>query len=193
MKNKALPVVGALAVTGSICLCLFFYRDSRQVIVDMTADKVVAESILMENMQLSPQVIRSYDLYRPTTGKNDSVPVLIYRFSQHMCESCIQEDLAELLDFQRQNSKAAICVLPAYPNDRNNRILLKNMLHNFDFRNLSADSLCIPLSKEDGTEKRYFAVLNKNREIEMIFFPRRNHQDLTRLYFSAVKKMLNRQ
>jgi hypothetical protein len=48
--------------------------------------------------------------------------------------------------------------------------MLKNMLHNLNYRNLPADSLCIPLSKQDGTEKRYFAVINKKGEIGMVFF-----------------------
>ena len=156
--------------------------------------EVDISNILIENVQLSPVVTLSYNTFRPAINKNDSTPILIYRFSFHMCESCIQEDLFELFDFQKQNSKATIYILPAYPkaypNYRNNQIMLKNMLHNFDFRILPSDSLCIPISVQDEIEKRYFAVINGDKKIEMIFFPRKNYQELTRLYFSEVKKML---
>jgi len=61
---------------------------------------------------------------------------------------------------------------------------------NFNYRNLPKDSLCIPTSEQDSIEKRYFALINGDDEIEMIFFPRKDHQELTRLYFTEISKRL---
>jgi hypothetical protein len=120
--------------------------------------------------------------------ENNEKVVLIYRFSRYMCESCVYEDILELLNFQKDFGKIRILVLPAaYENTRDDRIFLNSLLHDFNYQKISEDSLVIP-SNEDGL-KRYFAVINETGNIEMIFFPQTGNTELTRMYFSEIKKL----
>jgi hypothetical protein len=124
---------------------------------------------------------------KPRLGENRSV--LIYRYSDAMCETCVFEDLTELQTFQETIGKDNILVLSAYPNDRNGRIRAANELAYFNHRNISMDSLIVPMSETDG-HKRYFALINEKGDIEMAFFPRRGKPELTRMYFKEIGKRL---
>ena len=190
MKNKFVFIISVIVVVCLMLSAVFILKTNPVNEESVKIRESAVSSMLIENVQLSPVVALSYNTLKIAINKNDSTPTLIYRFPQHMCESCLHEDLSELLNFQRQNSKAAIHILPAYSNDRNSQIMLKNLLHNFDFQILPADSLCVPISEQDGTEKRYFAIISSDKKIDMIFFPQRHHQEFTRRYFLEVKKML---
>ena len=116
-------------------------------------------------------------------------PVLIYRYSKFMCESCFQEDLQQIELLQKEIGKEKILLLPAYPDNREGRIELTNVLAKFNYVNIPIDSFLIP-SQDGNFMQQYFAVIDKEGNLSMVFFPRREEANLTRIYLSEVKKLI---
>ena len=84
---------------------------------------------------------------REKTGSKTSV--LIYRFSKSMCEGCIQEDLYEIEQLQKEIGKEKILILPDYPDDRMGLLELTNVLASkFNYVNIPQNTFIIP-SDED--------------------------------------------
>jgi len=117
------------------------------------------------------------------------LPLLIYRYSKNTCESCIQEDLEEINLLKKEFGNNKILLLPTYPNDRDGSIELSNILASFNYVNIPFDSLFIP-SQDGNFQQRYFAVIDKELNLTMVFFPLKGENILTRLYFSEIKKIL---
>ena len=108
-----------------------------------------------------------------------------------MCFSCIMEDLMVLRDFQKQIGKDRVLVLPAYPDDRGSKARLNTELADFNFHNISTDSLTIPIRENEGA-KSYFALMNSDGKLEMVYFPVRGHPTITQAYFEKVEKRLRK-
>jgi hypothetical protein len=155
----------------------------------------IGESEAIQNT-VTDQAVFSSSVYNSRNDwkriKDTLILILIYRYSQAMCHTCIVEDLDELQKFQEQIGKGKILVIPAYAQDRSSEILLKNELSDFRYINIPVDSLVIPTS-ESGEYKRYFAFIGKNGDIEMVFFPKINYPQFTRSYFKEVKKRIKSQ
>ena len=115
--------------------------------------------------------------------------VLIYRFSKNMCPSCIHEDLMEVDHLQQEIGKERVLLLPTYPDNRTGRLEVSNLLAKFNYVNITADLLRMPTLEGDFLQ-RYFGVIDKEGNLTMVFFPRRGNPNLTRLYFSEVKKVI---
>jgi len=141
--------------------------------------------LLMSNIHFIPDIVRSYEKVKIDYGRKNT---LIIRYANNLCDNCFDSLLDELLSFQEEIGKDFICIFPAYPNDRRSRIRLSNDLAKFNYQNIPADSLLIPICGEE--EKSYFAWINNKGDIEMVFFPDRNRFQHTRRYFQEVKKLL---
>ncbi len=116
-------------------------------------------------------------------------PKLIYRYSDFMCGGCIFEDLENLKDFQKKIGKDHILVFPDFNNNRRNLVRHRYELAAFNYHVLSADSLVIPMYETDGA-RQYFAVVDCDGKLEMVFFPKRGHSAITLAYFKEVEKRL---
>lgn len=88
-----------------------------------------------------------------------------------MCRTCYQEDLSELSKFQQKVGRDRILVTPAFEDNRNDIIQLRNELKNFNYVNIPLDSMFTPINQLNGVTHRYFAIVNNNRQIELVFFP----------------------
>jgi len=145
----------------------------------------------IEYLGLYSQVYGSYiknkESIHASTGNKTSV--LIYRYSKFMCNSCFLEDLQEIERLQKEVGKQKILVLPAYPDNREGRIELSKVLSKFNYVNIPLDTLIIP-SISTEIMQRYFALIDKEGNLSMVFFPLRGETDLTRFYFSEVKSIL---
>ena len=117
-------------------------------------------------------------------------PVLMYRYSQFSCDGCIQVELDALYSLQNEIGKKHIRILPAYDDTRNNRIKLLHMLHRFNYRIIPVEDFLMPADCDDRGLKRFFAFINKEGSIGMIFFPEVSKPQLTKHYFSEIKKIL---
>jgi hypothetical protein len=120
---------------------------------------------------------------------NSKLPILIYRYSYDMCQACVYKDLEMLNSFQGRIGKENILVLPSFPENRSYMIQLKNDLASFNYKNMPVDSLSIPTDEIEGS-KRYFALINNEGNIEMVFFPRKGQNQRTRIYFNEIEKRL---
>jgi hypothetical protein len=145
------------------------------------------QGILFDHVEYLPEVYRAHENYAQKLH-DDTCAVLVYRYSPNMCNSCYQEDLIDLKEFKEAVGRDIALVLPAYfSNDRRNRALLHSETAGFRFRNIPADSLALPASASEG-EKRYFAVIDAQGRVGMVFFPTRGRSDLTRRYFNEISR-----
>jgi len=119
----------------------------------------------------------------------DKTPVLIYRFAKNTCGVCIREDLSEIELLQQEIGREKVLLLPAYPNSRESRIEMSNIFNKFNYLNMTLDSFFMPI-QPCGSPQRYFALIDSNRNLTMVFFPQKGETDLTQLYFSHIKKLL---
>jgi len=142
------------------------------------------KGILMEHIKYLPEVYQAHECYSKQLH-NDTCALFIYRYYPSGCSPCYLDDLSELKLFQKTIGRDVVLALPAYANnDRNSRVRMVNEISDFRYRNIPADSLSFPI--HNGEEKRYFAVIDKQGRIGMVFFPVKGRQDLTRRYFKEV-------
>ena len=120
-------------------------------------------------------------------GKKNNI--LIYRYSFFTCESCMQEDLQEIELLQNEIGKNKILLLPAYPDNLQGKIELSNVLAKFNYVNIPIESFLMP-SQDVNFIRRYFAVIDKDGNLTMVFFPRSGETNLTQIYFSEVMKLI---
>jgi hypothetical protein len=196
MNIKISPLLLSLWI--ALTLLLVFFN-----IYNKTQDKHKVESIVSDNlneeeneslisyMTLSAEIQDSYFKNKTSLIEffNGKYPLLIYRYSKNMCNSCIEEDLSELYNYQSIIGKDRIFVLPAYDDTRDDKIILMNELSRFNYKNLSVHNLLLPLDS-DMIYKRYFACIDRMGKISMIYFPVRGKQKLTQTYFSEISKRI---
>ena len=140
----------------------------------------VADYLCTTNMQFLP-----WDSIK--LPQNNS---LIYRFSEHMCDECIIQDLIELYNIQEKIGKEYIWILCDFEDNRINNSLFKNKLHAFNYMNIPSDSLLFPLDK-NLNEKRFFAITDAEGHITDLFYPQKNEQNLTIIFLlHLVNKLL---
>ena len=145
----------------------------------------VDDEILIINTLFVPEVIRSYK-----NIKNEYVErtVLIFRYDKNSCSSCTNTYLDEILSLQDEIGKEYIWIFPAYPDERGTRIQLSNELAKYNYRNIPVDSLFIPTYH--GEHKSYFAWINSDGEIDMVFIPDVHKPQYTHSFFQEVKQKL---
>ena len=140
--------------------------------------------LMMDQILLSSQVYNSFSL--PDSFKKN---VFLYRYSEDICEVCIFEDLENLKILQKKIGKDRIFVLSAFSNYRQNKVRKHYELRDFNNYNISSDSLVVPVHKTEGS-KPYFAIMNSDGKLEMVFFPKKGYSSNTREYFKEVEKRL---
>jgi len=186
IKNKILSITSIIIIS----LCVFFFVNNKsQKKIQQNGILLIDDSVVNEN-RYREDILSSFETNKHFyfSGNNIEFPILIYRYSKNTCNSCIQQDQTELLQFQSEVGEKRILILPAYSNSINDQITLKNELHKFNYLNIPIDSLYIP-QDEMHIRKRYFAVINSEKKMEMIFFPRLGYKELTQDYFLEINKI----
>ena len=139
------------------------------------------------------QIILSSIVHNSLFSIPDSIelPILIYRYSDDMCAGCIFEDLENLKTFQNKIGKDRILVLPAFDNNARNRARMLYELVDFNYRNFPLSSMVIPIL-DTMESQQYFAVINSNGEIDMVFFPKMGYSAITKAYFEKVEERIRK-
>ena len=156
-----------------------------------TKDSFQIENNFMENLTLSYDVSQSYKNNKELINSFfNKKAVVIYRFEMGMCNSCIQDDLQALKEFQKNNGSDRIMVLPLFENNRNNLIAVKSYLSDLPFVYIPESNLIIPQNEELLT-KCYFAYIDDFGDIEMIYFPASSENRLSqnRQYLTIISKI----
>lgn len=166
-------------------LCFIFVGFTFAIIVDAGKIKSLRVEIQDVTEILMKQV--SVSSYPIKIASLDTIsPVLVYRYPEFSCNICYQDDLELLRVLKNEIGKDCISILPAYRKNRNNGILLRNELADFNFINVeSAEE--IPLFESDNVIHRYFAVYEKGTGFKMIYFPDRAYPQLTKDYLQNIK------
>ena len=138
------------------------------------------------------EVVRQFHKYQ---NKSDTLykqlPLLIYRYSQYICNNCIQTELDVLNSFMKDIGKEHVWVLPAFEDTRENKIKLLSMLFKFNYRNIQMEDFNMPMDCVGMEVKRFFALITPEGNIDMIFFPESSTLDLTKHYLSEIKKKIS--
>lgn len=116
----------------------------------------------------------------------DSVS-LIYRYTDAMCQSCLDSELNLLSDFIDNVGKAKLLILPLITDYRDSRIRVKSRLREFNYLILDDSLLGIPVN-DVGIPNRYFAFVNGDGKLEEIYFPNEN-MEVTSFY---IKQLINK-
>ena len=180
--NKALVVVFCILSLLAVVTVINLNRSksASSYVFEYTDDEA-----LMTNICLAPEIIRSYERVKDVYGKKNT---LFFRYVNNTCNSCLDSQLNELSTFQEEIGKEYVWIFPAYPDDRNSRIRLNAELARYNYRNIPADSLLIP--NDAGEQKSYFAWINSEGEIDMVFIPNRSDVRHTCQYFLEIKKKI---
>jgi hypothetical protein len=149
--------------------------------------------IMFHNINHTAEIINSYndnkDILRYVFLKQTDFPVLIYRYQQGICSPCFQEDLSVLYQLKDEIGTDRILIVPEYGDDKNSRLSMKSDLNHFNHRNVPSKYLQIP-ADSDGVRDKYFAVINKDGNIENVFFSKAGYQHLTKIYVNGLKNLL---
>jgi hypothetical protein len=158
---------------------ILFMGAQKRKLFQIEKSKITA--ILMKQVSASFYPVEIHEL--------DTIsPILIYRYPEFSCDVCYRDDLELLKAFKNETGTDRICILPAFDDSRENRILLSNELKGFNFINFASTDT-IPLFKSGGAIQRYFALYEKNAGFRMIFFPDRQMPDLTSYYLQEIVKI----
>ena len=147
---------------------------------------IIDDEILTTQIHCVPEIVRSYENAKDVYGQKNT---LFFRYANNSCGSCINYYLFEILALQEEIGKEHVWIFPAFPDDRGSQIQLRNELEKYNYRNIPADSLLLPVY--GGEQKSYFAWLNSEREIGMVFIPDINKPQYTRNYFQEIKHLIS--
>ena len=180
--NKALIISFCFLVLLVVIFVIQLNRSKKSGIEYVLTD----DEILITHILCVPEIIRSYEKIKDEYGKKNT---LFFRYANSSCGSCINDYLEDILALQEEIGKEHVWIFPAYPDDRGSRIQLSTELAKYNYRNIPADSLHIPVYH--GNPQSYFAWINNEGEIEMVFIPDINKPQYTRNYFQEVKRIIN--
>ena len=178
-SNKVLIIVSCFLTALVVLSAIAGSRNNKHGLT--TTDN----ELFMTNVQCIPDIIKSFESAKNTYPEKN---ILFVRYSKSSCTPCNDSFLTELLLFQEEIGKENVWIFPAYPDNRNARIQLEADLAKFNYRNIPRDSLLIPFY--GGEEKSYFAWIDKEGEIGMVFLPDKDNAAQTRQYFQEIKKLL---
>lgn len=100
-------------------------------------------------------------------------PVLLYRCSGMMCQSCIDTDMASLLNFIQRIKKRNLLILPSKENSKDSNVKIKSIWGDYWCISVDNEIFALPID-EEGMPCRYFAIMDTNKHIKEIFFPNSN-------------------
>lgn len=185
----------------AVLCCVFFYycmiRNDKLVVTNNALSEIETNSMFKENfLDVSSYNAEFIHNFQQFQNKNESdimferLPIIIYRYSQFICENCIQHELEALSKLQNEIGKERIWVLPEYENTRNNRVKLLNMLHKFNYKIVSDEELPMPMRRDGEVIQSFFFFVQEESRIGMIFFPEVSKPQLTQSYFAEIKNKL---
>jgi hypothetical protein len=165
---------------------LYYSNETNDEILNLELNQIIL------NQLINSQIIEdSFEENKDTLLsllQKDKNNMMLYRYSDYMCSSCIQEDLNLLNEFQKGNKSFKICVAVDYVENRENHIRFNSELEKFTHLRLDRALLSLPVNNTLGIESRYFTVL-VNDEISYVFFPIRGNIKLTKMYFDLIENL----
>lgn len=149
------------------------------VILNKGICKILEKSIRYAEHNMNTSLNGIYEQIFPVSN------MLIYCFTDDMCDECIRQDLHELYKYQLIVGKEKLLVLPICEGDLLKYAAWEGLLRSFNYRNIS-DTLNTPYDRNSGTLKRYIAYIGSDGKIETLFFPVKNEQFLTQAYLQTL-------
>jgi hypothetical protein len=185
-KNKNILIGVAVILILSFLLYLFMLNN--QLNQSEEQKKIAATG---NDSILSSEVLLSYNENKTFIAEaiGNRISIVIYRYEKGMCGGCIQSDLDELKKFQLQAGTDRVLILPVFINDRNNRIAVKSDLVGFEFCYVPKENLILPVDSENYA-RRYFAYINRQGDIERIYFIDSEQEKSIATYLLKIQQMI---
>ena len=181
--NNALVVAVSVLVLLVVATIINFSR-SKSLPRDFVS---IDADIVMTNVVCVPEIIYSYESVKEIYGKKNT---LFFRYVPSVCSPCLDSQLNEILALQEVIGKDNIWILSSFPDDRNSKIRLNSELSNFNYKNIPADSLLIPIC--NGKQRSYFIYVNNLGNVYIVFLPDEGNGKYTRDFLLEVRKRLNK-
>ncbi|WP_158712933.1 hypothetical protein [Parabacteroides pacaensis] len=167
-------------------------KDINSVLLEEIENKYILQKDVICYLQKEIEVIHNFQKFKSYLDENKSKKnLLIYRYTNSICEGCIQDDLTNLEEFLPEIGKESILILPSIKETRESKIHLRNQLGKFNYWNIPLEDFKMPLDCENKVEQRFFFLLNEKREIISIFFPQQGNSHFTQEFFQHVKDYIN--
>lgn len=146
-------------------------------------EETIEKSLNSENLKIRNNVTIN-DGEGPTLLKNvvSSKPMLILRYSELNCQTCIDVQLASLNKLADKIGKKNIIILASY-----NTIVNMTKFKRINKLNLSiynVDSIGFPLEKSNIP---FYFIIDKDRMAKLIFVPNKEFPSLTEKYFELIQ------
>ncbi|MDR3250919.1 MAG: hypothetical protein LBT42_04555 [Tannerella sp.] len=147
--------------------------------------------VALHSVNLSSEIARSYAENKEVILilLNTDFPKLVYRYQEGICGPCFQEDMKLLYQLKDEIGGDRILIIPAYDENRNSLLSMDSQLNHFKHRNIPLDLLALP-ADEEGVISKYFAIINKDGNIEKILLSYPGYPEFTREYINEVKKLI---
>jgi hypothetical protein len=148
--------------------------------------------VALHSINLSSEIARSYAENKEVILilLNTDFPKLVYRYQEGICGACFQEDMKLLYQLKDEIGGDRILIIPAYDENRNSLLAMNSQLNHFNHRNISLDLLAVP-ADEDGVISKYFAIINKDGNIERILLSYPGYPEFTQKYINEIKKLIS--
>jgi len=190
-KWKITCVVLALAT-----ISLGFYTLNNETIVrEYQNEEYTRTGILSHFFQLNSKMMGTVVNDLECEAENGNVllseignnkPVLVYRYTENDCQSCIEKDLKILYKYFEESDSTLVRVLSTY-HSRRQYLVEKNNIK-LPLFNIPKDTLSLETERY-GTS--YCFVLYPNMKVSNVFIPDQQNPEYTNQYFEAVKRFLS--
>ncbi len=118
----------------------------------------------------------------------DGLNTLIFRFSEHTCKPCLERELKNISFLEKQG--IPVLVVASYSNHRELKLLLKEFDISSRYILLKENEhLC---SFEGTSSDLYIFLLIEGSNIEYLFFPVQNEDNLSKEYFDFIEALFKK-
>ena len=195
MKKYLIILIISLAVINIVTLFYFSrYKETQSLYLEALQPKLEQAMSMQENMEAGFQNNcmkldsvtcldkdgNSIDLR--SLFSNERERILICRFSELDCESCISYSIRKIQEHTGDIGKENILFVASY---FNNKMLEPQMkLYGIDsFAVLNAKDLSIPI---EDWNKPYYCVLDSSLQISDLFIPSKTASHIQQIYFDSI-------
>ena len=151
----------------------------------------VVISLMIRNSELN---IKNNFSVTDSSGKSISFSklirdkkVLVFRYSQLSCTSCVDVQLQRLEQFAKRIGFDRVIVLTTYTSIKELNMYKKVNNLSFDMYNIPIGTL---KTEMELSNTPYFFTVNINKHIENIFIPIKTIPELTEEYYSHIEKFI---
>lgn len=196
--KKIYIIIGTLLFISLIILGYKYYLNKKELSDNVINISNLEQSIHLLKYSILQSVVFGSEnkLLRVKTNEGevlisdilDGMNTIVFRFSAHSCEPCLNRELANISHLEKQG--VPVLIVATYSNPREFRLLLKK----FDIGSRyilleEGESLC---SFENTSSDLFVFLLDPDANIRFLFFPVQNEDNLSIEYFDFIEALFKK-